>query len=102
MTERRQDCIDHENRIDDMAKETHKFGGWFKVAGSGLMLFASLMGWFGSSINAKLDTIQSLLNRHEVSMAELGGRIKSCEADITEIKTRHQYLDQSGVVKVKR
>jgi hypothetical protein len=93
------ECQMHEGRIDDIAKELHKHGGWWKIIGIGLAMGIGYLITFGSSINNKLDSIQGMLSRHEVSMAEMSGRIKACESDISEIKVRHQYLDQSGVIK---
>lgn len=98
-TERRQDCIDHEQRIDKMGAEVHRFNGYFAIIGGSIGIGCMICGWFGSSINNKLDTIQNMLNSHSVVMATLEGRIKSCESDIGEIKARHNYLDQNGIVK---
>lgn len=98
-TERRQDCIDHENRIDEIAAELRKHSGWWKLIGAGLVVGVGYLIGFGSTINNKLDNIQSMLSKHEVGMERLDGRIKNCESDILEIKQRHNFLDQNGVIK---
>ena len=99
MNERRADCIEHEQRIDKMGEEIHKFNAYFKIIGGSISIACVICGWFGSSINNKLDNIQQLLNTHSVAMAIHEGRIKGCEQDIAEIKARHNYLDQNGVIK---
>lgn len=97
--ERRQDCIDHENRIDEIAAELRKHGGWWKLIGAGLVVGVGYLIGFGSTINNKLDNIQAMLSKHEVGMERLDGRIKACETDILEIKQRHNFIDQSSVIK---
>jgi hypothetical protein len=97
--ERRQDCIDHENRIDEVAAEVHKHGGWFKVIGGGLGFAFIVLGWFGSSINSKLDAIQATLNKTDIAIENHRGRIENCEKDIKDIQERHKYFDQNGIVK---
>lgn len=86
------ECINDEE-IKEIASETHKYGAWFKVFGSGLGIGFALLMWFGSGINAKLDAIQASLNRADVSLMEHSQRIKVLEEDIREIKERHRTLD---------
>lgn len=100
--ERRAECLEHEGRIDKMGAEVHRFNGYFAIIGGSIGVGCMICGWFGSNINNKLDTIQSSLNTHAVAMAQLDGRIKSCETDIIEIKARHINLDNNGVIRKMR
>jgi len=93
--ERRRDCVDHEKRIDDIAAEIHKHGGWFKVIGGSMSFAFVVLGWFGSGIDAKLTAIQSMLTKTEVNMMQHSEQIKQCQQDIREIQDRHRFLDQT-------
>ena len=93
--ERRQDCVDHEKRIDDIAAEIHKHGGWFKVIGGSLSFAFIVLGWFGSGIDAKLTSIQAMLTDGKVTLMQHQEQIKSMQQDIREIQERHKYLDQN-------
>lgn len=95
--ERRQDCIDHENRIDDIAQELHKHGGWWKIIGGGLVGACTLLGWLGNGIMVKLDTIETLLSADKVAIAELKKDVSRIDAEIDGIKRRHEFADQNGL-----
>lgn len=99
MPERRQDCIDHEERIDEIAAEIKKHSGWWKVIGAGIVIGIGYLATFGSTINNKLDLIQSKLSAYEVGVAQIDGRLKAVESDVLEIKERHKFIDQKGRAK---
>lgn len=94
---RESDCKEHESRLDDIGAEVHKHGGWFKVIGAGISIGFTLLLWFGTGINAKLDAIQASLSRTDVSLMEHSQRIKACEEEIREIKERHKAIDTNDL-----
>jgi hypothetical protein len=92
--ERRAECLAHEEKIDEINKELHKHGGWFKVLGSGVALFLTVILFFGARLDAKLTVIQESLNQAAVANAGYAERLSRCEKDVDEINKRHQFKDQ--------
>jgi hypothetical protein len=97
--ERREECMLHESRIDDIANEIHKHGGWWKLIGGSMGVACTLLGWFGNSINVKLDSIELLLSADKIAIAELKKDVHAIEVRIDNIERRHEHLDQNGIVK---
>ena len=94
-----EDCRVHEARLDHVDKTVSKQSGWFKTAAVVFSICGTILGGMCGLILSKLTAIESLLSKTDVTLGRHEERLLNVESDIKEIKERHRYLDQNGVVK---
>jgi hypothetical protein len=95
-------CKEHEERIDRMDGDIRSISMQLKIAGSILSIAMIVLGALSNLILTKLTNIESLLNKNDIVLMEHSQRIKNCEQDIADIKERHKFIDQEGVLKKKK
>jgi hypothetical protein len=93
--ERRQDCIEHEQRLDVIGAELHKHSGWFKVLGAGVGIFLSITLFFFARFDNKLTLIQEAQTKAAIESSGWNQRLMRCERDIQSIQDRHEETDRS-------
>jgi hypothetical protein len=103
INERRQDCIDHEERIDHVDKVVSAITGYLKAGGLIVGIFtvlgAPLIGWFASSMLTKLGSIENMLGSNNVILMQHTEQIKQVQGDVKDIQDRHRDLDRRGIIK---
>lgn len=93
------ECLDHDQRINDVEKEASKQSGWIKASAALLSIAVVIIGAFAGMINTKLTNIEGLLNDNKVVMMQYSEQIKTLEFRVRDIEERNKYIDQqSGVL----
>jgi hypothetical protein len=92
------ECLVHEERLDHVDRTVSKQSGWLKTAAVVLAFSGTVLGSVCNLILSKLSSIESLLSKTDITLARHEERICGVEADVKEIKERHKYLDQNGVI----
>ena len=88
-------CKLHESRIDQLDADIAKHNGWLKTAGLVCSIAIMVLGWMGTHIVSKLDSISALLTDGKVVQMQHSEQIRRLMDDVKEIQTWHQQHDQS-------
>lgn len=91
-------CEDHDTRLTKVEKILNVQYGWLKAAGVFFAVILPILGYLGMSIDNKLTTIISKQSVGDVAFAEIRRDIGDHEVRIKKIESRHDWLDQNGVV----
>lgn len=97
-----EECLMHEERLDEMDAHINKQNGWLK--GTALIVVISTVilipvtSWFLSGIVTKLGSIEGLLNASNNTLTLHTEQIKNIDRRVTVIEERHITDD----TKVKR
>jgi hypothetical protein len=90
--------MEHERRMDTVDQDIKKQEGWLKASAGFMTIAMIIVGSLCNVIITKLTTIEGMLGKTDVSIARHEERLSNVESDVKEIKARHTYLDQNGVI----
>jgi hypothetical protein len=96
------DCKIHEERLDAFDKGIASNHGWLKGASCLVAIVGFITTLFCTTIIARLGTITDLLTDYRVMLKQHETEISGLKSDVQEIKQRHNFLDQNGVIKKAR
>ena len=89
-------------KINEIDASVNRISGGLTVAKILVGLATVIIGGSLSLLITKVNSIETLLVNNGTSIAVQGTRIDALTLRVESIEKRHDYLDQNGIVKVKR
>lgn len=93
---------DIDSTVHSLKESVSKQEGWFKTSAWVIGIAVVVIGGLSGIILGKLTAIEAMLTTSAVVQGRLEERFLALDKRVSDIEKRHDYLDQQGVIKVRK